>query len=437
MSRKAILTCGYFSLNSVYEELYKRGYDIIKMRGMANPRLDGFCVDESEKIKEYSEKEVARYLGGRDTNSITGMRISNEEMQAVSLFGAGGRNFVYDEITAQVLFSKLINSVVNINTTYDYLVEANKKHNIKAILLHTAEGPSWGTTAWVAKELGIPTFCCYNGAIVKYIIEYNAIDYYNGADHYYLHGQYNVDWLERRINKQYNPSTMPIVGQPAFDRYYNKNGKIKKPRKKPHNTFLYSSAIVYSSFDLPVLGLYITFDMTAYSFYRDYIPSNIDSLFFKAFEIYQRNVNPDAKLVVALRPYYTITGECYSGHVADFGVKNFKVLEHTDIPFRNVIKDTRYVISGVSTVHVESLINRKPTLCLTGDSDRVPYDYMREWATISKTSNSDLIVEGLINMTKNEDELIHNCNKYATHFNYGDDGKAGERLTEDLIGRIT
>ena len=40
-------------------------------------------------------------------------------------------------------------------------------------------------------------------------------------------------------------------------------------------------------------------------------------------------------------------------------------------------------------------------------------------------------------MTKNEDELIHNCGKYVTHFNYGDDGKAGERLVEDLIGRIT
>jgi hypothetical protein len=67
----------------------------------------------------------------------------------------------------------------------------------------------------------------------------------------------------------------------------------------------------------------------------------------------------------------------------------------------------------------------------------VPYDYIREWATVSRTSGIDLIVEGLINMTKNEDERLHNCNKYAKHYNYDDDGKAGERLAESLIGRIT
>ncbi len=57
MSKKAILTCGYFSLNSVYKELHKRGYDIVKMRDMANPQLDSFCVDDSEKVKECLDKE--------------------------------------------------------------------------------------------------------------------------------------------------------------------------------------------------------------------------------------------------------------------------------------------------------------------------------------------------------------------------------------------
>jgi hypothetical protein len=439
MSRKAILTCGYFSLNSVYKELHKRGYDIIKMRSMSNSQLDKFCVDDSEKVQECLEKESIRYLyGGRDPNvGAYGVAMTNEEMQLVSFFGAGGLNFANNEILSQMLYSKFVGSIAHINGTYDYLVEANKRFNIKAILLHTAEGASWGTMAWVAKELGIPTFCCYNGTIVGYITEYTAHNFFNVADHYYLHGQYDVDWLERRVNVHYDPSTMPIVGQPSFDMYYTKGGRIKKPRKKTHNTFLYSSTIIYNTFELPTMGLYITFDLIDYAFYRDYIPSNIDGLFIRAFGIYQRNVNPDAELIITLRPYYTISSSEYQKYVEDFGVKNVKVFNHTTKPFRSLVQDTRYVISGVSTVLVESLVNRKPMLCLTGDSDRVPFDYIREWATVSRTSNSDLIVEGLINMTKNEDELVHNCNKYVTHFNYDDDGKAGERLAEDLVGRIT
>jgi hypothetical protein len=439
MGRKTILTCGYFSLNSVYKELHAKGYDIVKMRDMVNQQLDSFCIDDSKNLKECLDKEALRYLyesRGQDAND-RGVTMTKEEMQLISFFGSGGVRFSENELSSHIISSKLAGSISCSNGYYDYLIEANKKYNIKAILLHSVEGAAWGTIIQVAKELSIPTFCCYNGTIVKYITEYTAHSFFNTADYYYLHGQCDVDWLERRINSHYDPDTMPIVGQPTFDVYYNKNGKVKKPRKKVHNTFLYGGSVVYNTFELPAMGIHVTLDMIDYSFYRDYKPSNLDGLFIRAFGEYQKSVNPDAELVVALRPYYPTSSGEYQKYAEDSGVKNIKVFDHMDRPFRSLIKDTKYVVSGVSTVLIESLLNRKPMLCLTGDSDRVPFDYIREWATISRTSNSDLIVEGLINMTKNEYELIHNCNKYATHFNYDDDGKAGERLAEDLIGRIT
>jgi hypothetical protein len=56
MGRKTILTCGYFSLNSVYKELHAKGYDIVKMRDMVNQQLDSFCIDDSKNLKECLDK---------------------------------------------------------------------------------------------------------------------------------------------------------------------------------------------------------------------------------------------------------------------------------------------------------------------------------------------------------------------------------------------
>ena len=123
------------------------------------------------------------------------------------------------------------------------------------------------------------------------------------------------------------------------------------------------------------MGVYLTLDMIDYAFYRDCKPSNIDGLFFRAFGIYQKNVNPDAELVMSLRPYFSMSGQDYQKYISQFGVKNVKVFEHTTAPFRSLIKDIRYVVSGASTILTESLINRKPMLCLIGDSDIVPFDH--------------------------------------------------------------
>ena len=438
MSKKAILTCGYFSLNSANEELYKRGYDIIKMRTLANPQLDSFCIDDSKKVEECTERERMKYLyssrGNIEEDSVTLMK---GEMQAISLLGAGGRCYVNDKILSYIIGTKFVSCMVNINGTYDYLVEAAKRYNIKAILIHTAEGANWGALVWAAKGLGIPTFCCYNGTIVKYITEYTAHNFFNNADYYYLHGQYDVDWLESRVNSQYDPSTMPIVGQPSFDIYYNKNGKIKRSRKKSCNVFLYSSTTVFNTFDVPSMNLHITLDMIDCAFHRDYIPSELDTLFIRAFNIYQKKVNPNAELIITLRPYHNTTSELYLTDIVDLGIKNVKVFDHTTRPFRDLVKDVKYIVSGTSTILIESLLNRKAALCLTGNSDRVPFKFIRDWASIAKTQNVSDIVEGLINMTKNEEGLVHDCNKYAPYYNYGDDGKAGERLAEDLHRRIS
>jgi hypothetical protein len=438
MNKKAILTCGYFSLNNANKELHKRGYDIIKIREMNNPKLDSFCIDDSERLAECLEKESIKYLYENREEPLKEGKVSllAGERQAVSFFGAGGKNYFSDEILSCVISSKFMGSIININGTYDYFMEVSKRYNIKAVLVHTAEGASWGTVVRAAKELGIPTFCCYNGTIAKYITDFTAHNFFGNADYFYLHGQYDVDWLERRVNAHYNPSTMPLVGQPTFDTYYDRKGKIKKPGKKPHNVFLYNSAVVYSSFDVPRLNLRVTLDMIDYALYRDYMPSNLDDVFIKAFGVYQKKVNPSAELIIPLRPYYTAPSEGFLKYVLDSGVKNVKVFDHMDRPFRSLVKNARYVISGASTVLVESLLNRKALLCLTGNSDRVPFDYIKDWAAVARTDNSDTIIEGLIDMTKNENELIHNCEKYATHFNYGDDGKAGERLAEDLVGKI-
>ena len=435
MSKKAILTCGYYSLNSAYEVFRRMGFDIIKMRDMPNPMLDEFCIDDSLSVKEFLEKESYRYLDiDESIDSLDNYErvLKPGENEVLSFFGAGGRHYSHNDMLYQILASRFFGSIMNTNAHYDYVKEACRKYNIKALLTHTSDGAAWGATTLTAKSLGIPTFCCYNGTIANYISDFAAQSFYDTSDYYYLHGEYDLDWFEGRRNTQYNSETMPLVGQPSFDRYYNRED-LEEPEC---NTFLYPIVIVHSAIPIPSRDLHVSIDLINYAFYRGYIPADLDALFFLAFSAYQKEVNPSAKLMVALRPYFTISAKVYSKYLEYLGISNFEVFNFSEKPYSDLLQKTKFVVGGASTTLIEACLNRKAILCLTGHSNKTPFRYVKDWAAVAKTASTSSIVDGLIEVTENEEQLIQGCNDYAEYFNYKDDGKAGERLAEDLVERI-
>ena len=426
--KKTIVSSGYFSLNSVLLELHNYGHDIIKLHGMKNSDLEDFVIDKGKEFRDFADALVVKEFG-------SGRSVTQKEIEILSILEAGGKGYINSKVLANIMVNSFIKGLSIVNGTYDYLLHLKKEMKIDALLIHTAEGQMYRTLVEACKYFNIPSFCCYNGIISYIIPRYSAHSFYDAADLYYLHGEYDVEFIK---NKQMNVDleSFPLVGQPSFDIYYE-NGKIKEDDVEA-NTFMYCTSAVSDFVEISMeerIGVII--DAVEFGLFRKTLPPNIDGLFLESFAKYQREINPSAKLIVALRPYYNYFPDDYSEYIKSYGIDNFIVYSHSKVPARKLFSKIEYVVSAESTIIIEALVNRKPVLYLTGmDNVGSLYVGSNEWAIEAGCDLTDQVVEGLVELTEKKDVLVEACNVWAGYYNYMDDGKAGERLAEDLNGRI-
>lgn len=437
-SKGVILTCGYYSLTTALLELHRLGWDIVKMHRMENPRLKGkLLADVGYELHELNVKalkEETTFSGhlALGDQPLRERQLTDEDAQILATFGCGGKQFMDCESLIGLVASRLRGAMLNVNVIYDSIVRLHKKYKFKAFLLHTAEGPTYRAMVETARILGIPTFCCFNGTLSGTAPKFSAHMMYDSADVYYLHGEYDTNYIERR--KLEVDSVM--VGQPSFDPYY-KRGKIPEHDFEP-NTFMFSSTVVCGVYYLPVLDVEATINMVDFGLFRKVLPVNSDGMFLEGFALYQREHNPTAKLVVSLRPYYNMTAQDYGSYLTHFGIENFQVFEHEDKPGREIFKQTEYCISSESTMLIEGLLNNKPSLYLTGSDGGIGYmfDGTKEWTIPVATDNLEAISGGLVELTEKKEELREAMRRWAGVFNYKHDGRAGKRLAKDLDRRI-
>lgn len=441
-NKGTILTCGYYCLNSAVLELVKKGWRVLKLHRMENPALDGKVIDVSKELTDIVDRNAAADAVDVGKSEISNQHLkqktlSDDEWMVLATFGIGGRQFVQSQSFAGLVAARLSSTFIQINSVYEFWQNLKKKYkDVKAILVHTAEGSTYRTLMELAKLDGIPTFCCLNGTISGTATKFAAHTLYNEADFYYLHGEYDVGYIrEREIPA--DVSTYPIVGQPSFDAYY-KGGKIKEHNADP-NTFLYCCTVVCGIYHLPILNVESTVQMIDFSMFSKVLPPNNDGMFFEAFAIYQKEVNPDAKLLVSLRPYYNLAKEDFSRYLASFGIKNFEVYDHEEKPARVLISEATYLVSSESTLLIEGMLNRRGVVYLTGSDGGVGKKFKgtEEWAVPVAIDNAEAIVAALHKATETKDELIEACNRWAVHYNYNDDGKAGKRIAKDLDRRLS
>ena len=151
-----------------------------------------------------------------------------------------------------------------------------------------------------------------------------------------------------------------------------------------------------------------------------------------AFSRFQEDY-PNAKLVITLRPYFMFETSSYKRYIESFGVKNVEIYEHMNVPIRALFSHANYAISNVSTVLVECILNRIPTILLSGNPGLVDNFGKRECYIEIPTEVDDLV--DALHSLKNkhtEDRLIATCDKEASYFNYNDDGKATDRIISHL-----
>lgn len=436
-----IVTCGYYSLNSAIVELAKMGWRIVKLHRMPNDQIKDIVVDHGDELHKHVSNRMRTGASELDRRvSIANSRveartITDDEEMLLATFGIGGRQFMNTPTLVGLTATKLGSAVITINGTYSYFVELMKKYkDIKAVLVHTGEGATYRTLIEAAKIHGIPAFTCLNGCISGTSSRYSAHTLYDSPCTYYLHGQYDVDYIvERQIEVDVN--SYPVVGQPSFDMYY-KSGKVKQYEREP-NTFLYCVIVVCSVLYLPIVDVEATIQMVDFAMFRKVLPVNTDGMFFEGFAKYQKEHNPDAKLKVAMRPYYNLLVDDMKNYIEHFGTQNVEVFAHEDKPTRELMGTTEYLVSGESTVLVEGMLNRMPVLYLTGYGGvGNKFTGTDEWTVHAKTDSVDDVVNGLIKMSEEKERLIDSCDKWANHYNYKDDGRAGKRLAKDLDGRI-
>ena len=427
MSKGNILTCGYYSLNSALLHLNKLGYNIVKVHTMPNPVIDDFAIDESTYDNEVLMKEYVELCGDGGSRAL-----KEKEQHLVSAFGVGGVPFSNNAYFSQIIVGSVIGAISAIKAAHKFVVDTHKKYKYKAALFHTGEGRHWRAMIETCKMLGIPTFVCLNGTVTQSVPLYSSHKLYNTADVYYLHGKYDFDWLAKRPG--YITNDIVIVGQPSFDLYYE-DDKVRT--SEVEDVFLYCNAVVCNTFSVDNTKEHIILDMVEFAFQRRDLPTNLDGIFFLAFSKYQREVNPKAKLWVTLRPYYNLTVQEMQAYISSLGITNCEVFAHEIAPARNLIPKAKYVIGGTSTLLIEALINRKKLICLSAHKDG-NFSFAKEWSLVASVSNIDNIVENLDKITKDDsDNLIEGCGKYASYYNYNDDGMAGERLAENLHERIS
>jgi hypothetical protein len=230
-----------------------------------------------------------------------------------------------------------------------------------------------------------------------------------------MNGEYDLEYVTTR---KIEPIEGVLTGCTSWDDYYTVD------KKREPNTFLYNVTTNYDEIETNDNNIYIhPTALHPWTFY--YRPTTIDAIFFEAFAKYQKDVNPEAKLFITIRPY-NILAHSFENLFQTYGIKNVTVYTSNDKPFRELIQECEYFISGISTTVQEAIITRTPTVFLCG-TEPVDDFFKGRDCYVESIIKADAITEALHYVTSVKSELVEACNSRASYYNYGDDGKASER----------
>jgi hypothetical protein len=419
---KAILTTGFFALRSVLVDLYDAGYEILSAH-YAPESIDMECaarfvpdeiVPDIEVKATVKTEEVQKTIGADYTNLPT----------------IGGRRILLDQFMSDLFFYHI--DSWSIFAREEAIRHFDKEYDIVGSLVHMESGKSCGVIADFAKEKGIPHFCIHNGITGEGTMRYSALPFYGNKlhTHHYIPGK----WTENFINRRYAGVDYTITGHNNFDRFYGHNEKREK------NLFVYLPSVVYARKTLATLHKDIVVNDSMYAWGKKTVSLRNDIEFFKAFGMYQREVNPDARVFVPFRQYIS----SWEGNTEGLfklasicGVHDLRTVPFGEVPLWRLFLRCEGLITYYSTAVVEGVICRTPTLLLLGDQHLFnAYGGMGSY--LECVSDKNKIFEQLVALTdeKTKEGLIENCNIMASHYNYDDDGKATERVVEDMLRRI-
>lgn len=418
---KAILTTAFRSLHSVLVDLYDYGYEILSAH--YTPESIGM-----ECALRFIPKDVAEYLDRYALDKTAEMQ-KTAGGDFINLPAIGGKRILENKLMSDLFFMHI--DTYSIFARQELLKYYEKEFDIVGSLVHMESGKSCGVIADYAHEKKIPHFCAHNGITGRGSMIFSSLPFFGNKihTHHYIPGK----WTEDFINSRYRGVDYTITGHTHFDQYY------KKRRKRLSNTFLYQPSLVFSRKPLEHHKKDILVNDSMYSWSRKVVPLQNDINFFKAFAKYQREVDQKAEVLIPFRQFVStwegnIQGLTTIGEI--FGVENIIPVTFGEIPLWKLLFDCTALITPYSTLTLDGVICRTPTLMLLGD--RYMFDaYGGNGCYLECVNDPEEIFKQLIVLTdeKSRKKMIEKCDEMAAYYNYDDDGKATERVVEDIIRR--
>jgi hypothetical protein len=406
MKKLKVFASGWFSMDGVVQNLVNDGHEVwtsYKCNVEGTNFLD-FGIEPfgpgHEEFEHYIE--LAKFL-----------------MQGISV---GGRPVA----TSEHAFPTLASWSIAASWRRRFILKAmDNLGDVDLVIVHNDYDPTFGVVTLWAQKRGIPVFCPYNG-FSSYLHPRvtGMLDYKMGA-YYCLHGQYVLDYLNVR---QPIMAEAVLTGSPAFDEFYT-NTVDREP-----NTFLYNITTNYQ--EAEDRDNFFAHPTAIHPWTFHFRPAKIDRVFLEGFAVYQKTVNPEAKLVLTLRPFHLL-GYSAQYIMNSYDIKNVEVYTSDEKPFRKLVQRCEYFAGGISTTIQEAIVTRTPTVFMCGTEPMEDFFQSRD-CYVETIIDVNAIVEALDFVTKNKEELIKACEDRAEYYNYKDDGKASDRVTNyiyDVVNR--
>jgi hypothetical protein len=396
MKKLKIFASGWFSMDGVVQQLVDDGHKVYTAYDSDVKGVE--VIDYKIAPLGASDKAFQPYLAFAET--------------LVNFLSVGGRPIAVNEHT----YPSVVGWSVAASWRRKFIIKAmDKLPKLDAVIVHNDYDPTYGVITLWAQRQGIPVFCAYNGFSSYLHPKITGMLDYKMEAYYCLHGQFVLDYLSVREPRM---AEAVITGSPTFDVYYGKDVEVRP------NTFLYNITTNYQEAEDNVH--FFAHPTAIHPWTYHFRPAQIDRWFFEAWAKYTNTINPDATLLVTLRPYHLL-GYDPEYIKKSYGIKNVEVYPSDVKPFRELILEAEYFVGGISSTIMEGVITRTPTVFLCGTEPREDFFQSRN-CYVETVMQQKSIVSALDYVTKVKDDLIEACNERAEFYNYKDDGKASKRM---------
>lgn len=401
---KRIYTSGYFSLKGVNDILHND---------------EGFTLCTTYDT-DYENQETVRFDRQIDLESEDSLKREKFMHTVAGNLTVGGATLSNHDYTSNFIANWLMHAFFKGKFICE---EFDKCLPVDAVVVHNDHDPQYGALAAYARNKGIPTFCLYNGFSSCLTPIVNGMNDYRFGHHYCLNGEMVVEYVQKRVSRNFKGV---LTGCAAWDHYYR-----REATREP-NTYLYNPTTNYDITRYKNVEMAVATALHPWTYMLR--PVGCDYVFYDAFAKFQK-ANPEAKLIITTRPY-SFAGSAQAFMAEQSGVKDPVLYTSDERPFRELIQECEFFISGISSTIQEAIITRTPTLFLCGREIGTDDFFKGRDCYIEATMHEESVVQGLEIITNNKADLIEACNEKAYYYNFMDDGKASERSVGYILQTI-